>query len=265
MSNIHIAVTGADAAVTASATLTGGMVGAAVAFTFADTVWETLTKIAVFQAGGVRRSVAQSDWSGGVCTIPWECLQAVGERLTVGVYGTDDTGAVVIPTVYADCGWILPGASPEGPAPADPTEPYFAALMRQTLAQAKASGAFTGPQGPAGINGKSAYAAAKDGGWIGTESAFNTALAGIVNKANKPVTRTVNLAAASWDAASLSQTVAVSGMTSSRIIIVTPTPSGWANWCKWGIRCSAQTTDRLAFKCSTVPTSGVTAQILMLT
>ena len=53
----------------------------------------------------------------------------------------------------------------------------------------------TGPQGPqgdpgaAGAAGKSAYQAAKDGGYTGTESAFNTALAQVSSKITK----------ASWD------------------------------------------------------------------
>lgn len=53
----------------------------------------------------------------------------------------------------------------------------------------------TGPQGPqgdsgaAGAAGKSAYQAAKDGGYTGTESAFNTALAQVSSK----------ITCASWD------------------------------------------------------------------
>ncbi len=153
MSNIHIAVTEADAAVTAPATLTGGMVGAAVTFTFSGTAWAALDKIAVFRAGGVQRDVAQSDWSGCTCTIPWECLRDAGERLLVGVYGTDSAGTVVIPTVYADCGWIQPGADPSGDPTADPTGPFYATLVQDVLEKAKASGQFDGAQGPAGPQG----------------------------------------------------------------------------------------------------------------
>ena len=43
--------------------------------------------------------------------------------------------------------------------------------------------------GAAGAAGKSAYQAAKDGGYTGTESAFNTALAQVSSKITK----------ASWD------------------------------------------------------------------
>ena len=85
MSNIHIAVSGADAAVTRPATLTAGMVGAAVTFSFSGEAWAALEKIAVFRAGNVRRDVTA--WENGTCAIPWECLRTPGEHLLAGVYG----------------------------------------------------------------------------------------------------------------------------------------------------------------------------------
>ena len=153
MSNIQIAVSAADAAVTAPATLTSGMVGATVTFAFSGTAWQSLRKIAVFRAGSVRRDVEETDWSGSVCTIPWECLSEADERLLVGVYGMDEAGTVVIPTVYADCGWIWPGADPAGDPAADPTGPFSAGLLAEALEKAKASGAFDGPAGPQGDKG----------------------------------------------------------------------------------------------------------------
>lgn len=153
MSNIQIAVSAADAAVTAPATLTSGMVGATVTFAFSGTAWQSLRKIAVFRAGSVRRDVEETDWSGSVCTIPWECLSEAEERLLVGVYGMDEAGTVVIPTVYADCGWIWPGADPAGDPAADPTGPFYAGLLAEALEKAKASGAFDGPAGPQGDKG----------------------------------------------------------------------------------------------------------------
>ena len=153
MSKIQIAVSAADAAVTAPATLTSGMVGAAVTFAFSGTAWQSLRKIAVFRAGSVRRDVEETDWSGSVCTIPWECLSEADERLLVGVYGMDEAGTVVIPTVYADCGWIWPGADPAGDPAADPTGPFYAGLLAEALEKAKASGAFDGPAGPQGDKG----------------------------------------------------------------------------------------------------------------
>ena len=153
MSNIQIAVSAADAAVTAPATLTSGMVGAAVTFAFSGTVWQSLRKIAVFRAGSVRRDVEETDWNDCVCTIPWECLSEADERLLVGVYGMDEAGTVVIPTVYADCGCIWPGADPAGDPAADPTGPFYAGLLAEALEKAKASGAFDGPAGPQGDKG----------------------------------------------------------------------------------------------------------------
>ena len=153
MRNIQIAVSAADAAVTAPATLTSGMVGATVTFAFSGTAWQSLRKIAVFRAGSVRRDVEETDWSGSVCTIPWECLSEADERLLVGVYGMDEAGTVVIPTVYADCGWIWPGADPAGDPAADPTGPFYAGLLAEALEKAKASGAFDGPAGPQGDKG----------------------------------------------------------------------------------------------------------------
>ena len=153
MSNIQIAVSAADAAVTAPATLTSGMVGATVTFAFSGTAWQSLRKIAVFRAGSVRRDVEETDWSGSVCTIPWECLSEADERLLVGVYGMDEAGTVVIPTAYADCGWIWPGADPSGDPAADPTGPFYAGLLAEALEKAKASGAFDGPAGPQGDKG----------------------------------------------------------------------------------------------------------------
>lgn len=51
----------------------------------------------------------------------------------------------------------------------------------------------TGPQGPSGAAGKSAYASAQDGGYTGTEAAFNAALAQVASKITK----------ASWDGSNL--------------------------------------------------------------
>ena len=151
MSNIHIAVSGADAAVTRPATLTAGMVGAAVTFSFSGEAWAALEKIAVFRAGNVRRDVTA--WENGTCAIPWECLRMPGEHLLAGVYGADGDGTVVIPTVYADCGVIQPGADPTGDPAADPDTPFFTPMLERALAEAKASGLFDGAAGPAGAPG----------------------------------------------------------------------------------------------------------------
>ena len=80
--------------------------------------WEDMERVAVFKAGKESRSVLLDD--GGECTIPWEVLTSHGQQLTAGVYGTRD-GDVVLPTVWASLGTILPGvASGEDAKPPTP-------------------------------------------------------------------------------------------------------------------------------------------------
>ena len=60
------------------------------------------------------------------------------------------------------------------------TQDNLQSATNAALAQAKASGEFDGPQGPAGAagaDGKSAYQAAVEGGYTGTETAFAKKLA----------------------------------------------------------------------------------------
>ncbi len=423
MDNIHITVDGTDAHVTALTPLTAGMVGATARFTFTGTAWEGLTKIAVFRCGGVSRDSA--DWDGQVCTIPHECLATAGEPLLLGVYGANSDGTVVIPTVYADCGVIRPGADPSGDPAADPTAPFFAALLQQVLAEAKESGRFDGPKGeqgekgdkgdrgqqgdsftyadftaeqlsalkgpkgdtgaqgpqgeqgakgdtgadgfsptvsilpvavapgkPAkqsicitdakgdhfctvsdgadgaagakgdtgapgssvdaevsdltateahpnggvqlnvtkttytasgqtststfvtqiwngkdgakGADGKSAYQSAQDGGYSGTEAAFNAALAQVGNKADKPVALSVSLPASGWNATAKTQTVNAAGVTASALCIVVAAAESFVAYGEAQVRCSAQGAGTLTFTCEDVPTADLTANVLMV-
>ena len=100
------------------------------AFTFSED-WEGLTKTAVFRAGEKTVSVLLDDT--GACTVPWEVLTTPGRRLDAGVYGTRGT-EVVLPTIWADLGYIQTGAAPgEGAQPPTPD------LWQQELAK-KADG-----------------------------------------------------------------------------------------------------------------------------
>ena len=145
--------------------LTTGSVGVQVTFHF-DPAWNGLYKTAVFRGSDTAVDVLIT---GDACTVPPEVLTKPGGDLTIGVYGTDGTGALVIPTVYADAGRIQRGAEPSGVDPEPPTP----ALVDQILAAAQAaqeaaedaaeiaqsvrddadSGAFDGAQGPQGAAG----------------------------------------------------------------------------------------------------------------
>ena len=77
--------------------------------------WTGLTKTAVFEAGSVSKTVFLS--GNGVCDILPEVLVTPGIRLRAGVYGKDGQ-EIVLPTVWADLGKILPGVPvPEGDPP----------------------------------------------------------------------------------------------------------------------------------------------------
>ena len=112
--------------------LTTGSVGVEVVFHFSDDWAAAPARIAVFRGSGVSVDVALLEDS---CTVPPEVLTQPGSTLTIGVYGTDGTGTVVIPTVYAEAGRIVRGAKPSGIEPTPETQP----LIDQLLAAAKAA------------------------------------------------------------------------------------------------------------------------------
>lgn len=123
---IQITSKGNNASCTRTERITSGMVGLRCEFLF-DAAWDGLSRTAVFAAGNEQRDVLLS---GDVCAVPWEVLQISGYPLTVGVYGTNADGTVVIPTVYVNCGNIDAGADPKGEESAEPTP----ALVEQLLA-----------------------------------------------------------------------------------------------------------------------------------
>lgn len=70
--------------------------------------WDGLARTAVFRAGTESRSLLLEE--SGACTVPWEPLTKAGVHLFAGVCGTRD-GRTVLPTIWADLGVILEGAS----------------------------------------------------------------------------------------------------------------------------------------------------------
>ena len=62
--------------------------------------------------------------------------------LFAGVYGTDASGKLVIPTIMAPVKMILPGADPSGDEGADPELPIWAQLQAdiETLKQSGTGG-----------------------------------------------------------------------------------------------------------------------------
>lgn len=124
---ILIDVSGANAIVRKQDTLTSGMVGATVVFRF-DEDWNSLAKTAVFRAGKVTKDAIVVD---SMSEIPHEVLATHGYALEIGVYGTADNGAVVIPTIWAKTNPIKLGADPSGDESLDPSLPVWAQIQEQ--------------------------------------------------------------------------------------------------------------------------------------
>lgn len=72
--------------------------------------WEGMTKTACFRSGSQTVTVLLD--GTGECVIPWEVTDSddKGKRLYAGVCGTQE-GVVILPTVWADLGEILPGVT----------------------------------------------------------------------------------------------------------------------------------------------------------
>lgn len=90
------------------APLTSGSVGRDVQFQFSDD-WDDLVKTAVFETNNYKETATVPE--SGTLAIPEDVLAYPGLQLRIGVIGKTAGDATVIPTVYADCGAIKPGAS----------------------------------------------------------------------------------------------------------------------------------------------------------
>ena len=198
---ILLDISGADAVVRMQDTLTCGMVGAKARFRF-DGVWNGLSKTAVFRSGGVIRD---SLLTGDTAVIPHEVLTSPGSPLQIGVYGTDPTGTLVIPTLWASTAPVHSGANPSGDPEAEPTLPVWAQLTEKTEA-----------------NGQSI-------------AALTAQLSRLEERAARPA-RMVNLSlpAANWTGSGrlFSQQVYIPDITSFKQVNLTPTVAQMAAFCE---------------------------------
>lgn len=122
-----ITVNGVHANATKIGTMTTGMVGAKVQFSF-DSSWDGLSKTAVFRCMDITKDVLNIDFE---VTIPHEVLTKPGYQLCAGVYGTNADGTLVIPTVWATVGVVYSGADPSG----DPSTERSPEVWEQLQAQ----------------------------------------------------------------------------------------------------------------------------------
>lgn len=76
------------------------------------------------------------------------------------------------------------------------------------------------------------------------------------------VDSTITLTAADWS--SKTQTVNVTGMTATGVVLVSPDPADQADYVSAGIICTAQAAGTLTFTCDTVPSGDVDVNVVML-
>lgn len=126
MSNISFTAHGRCARATYCEPITTGSVGLSVSFAF-DAAWSGLQKTAIFRGSGMAVDLVLS---GDAATVPPEVLTIPGGDLRIGVWGADSDGNVIIPTVWATVGEIVPGAAPSGFDP-DPPTPSWAAQVQE--------------------------------------------------------------------------------------------------------------------------------------
>ena len=105
--------------------ITSGTVGLPVEFSF-DSHWDGLTKTAVFRAGEITKTVI--DPKAGD-TVPWEVLVKPCVWLSIGVYGENKDGSVVIPTIWANVCPIHVGVDPDGDPSTTPTPSIWQDMM----------------------------------------------------------------------------------------------------------------------------------------
>lgn len=126
MEGIKIEVTGNIARVIDKpARITSGTVGLPIEFTF-DSQWDGLTKTAVFRAGEITKTVI--DPKAGD-TVPWEVLENPCVWLSIGAYGENKDGSVVIPTIWTNVCPIQVGVDPDGDPATNPTPSIWQEMM----------------------------------------------------------------------------------------------------------------------------------------
>ena len=150
--------------------ITSGTIGLTTEFIFSD-VWQNLTKLAVFKAGSVIKTVEIVD---DAVIVPWEVLGNPNVLFRIGVYGVNPDCTLAIPTIWADVGKIYPGADPNADPTTDPTIPIWQDLLFR-VEELEESGGGTGTTGK---DGASAYEIAVEHGFEGTEEEWLESLHG---------------------------------------------------------------------------------------
>lgn len=96
--------------------------------------FDGLAKTVVFKAGTAKADIALVG-DATETEVPINVLGVDGKYLEIGIYAADGNGTIVIPTVWAVVGHILPGTLPSGVSPSDPV-PNWVAQVQGIASQA---------------------------------------------------------------------------------------------------------------------------------
>lgn len=161
---LRVRVSTASAEIIETELITAGRRGLECAFEF-NSAWDGLAKTVIVN-GVVKRDIVLV---GDTITVPGECLAREQFPLRIGVYGANGAGEIVIPTIWANFGKILPSARPSGVSPDEVTPDVVAQIqtnssdalrLAQEVMRRADSGEFdgrdgaTGPSGPSGADGR---------------------------------------------------------------------------------------------------------------
>lgn len=125
MNIANVKVDGVKAVANQVSPIPAGIVGATVSFQYDNEIWGALQKTVVFRSVVIRDVFD----AGEVVTVPPEVVAEGCATLHVGVYGMNKQGTVVIPTLWAEIGPVLPAANPSGDPSVDPDLPIWAKIQ----------------------------------------------------------------------------------------------------------------------------------------
>ena len=165
-----IRVNGAIAKTVYRKVIPAGIIGAQVEFDYAEDIWHGLHKTVVFK-GAVTKDVVTD---ANIVTIPHEVVEKPFSQLSIGVYGVNADGNIVIPTLWEDIGDILDATTPSGDISADPSPPVWAQIQAmignldelETTARDNLVAAVNEVAQSGGGGGSASIAMRVDGGYI---------------------------------------------------------------------------------------------------
>lgn len=128
MTSIQLTLTGAQAKAEVNGLLTAGMVGVPVTIVW-DESWNGLVKTLVCRSDGCIRTILNVGSQAMVAPEVFRTEKWAPNALYLGVEGRDTEGKLVIPSTFAYCGQILPGAVAEGAVSQEPENPAWAQIL----------------------------------------------------------------------------------------------------------------------------------------